>query len=133
GREPVLSQMVRPILEIELPFIDGVGLADFSKITVNEFDSYQAFRGFIRKSFLDLDHALGAEHMDRALMKVGEEIADEVRGVAARMKLTRRNRALNAAGVGIGTVTAALVAVYGPALDHALAILGIGAGAAGAW
>jgi hypothetical protein len=133
GCRPILSRLVRPILEIDLPFVDDVGMADFSRITVGEFDSYRALRGFLRQAFFDLDAALDAEQMDLALARIGEEIADEVRGVASRMRIAKRKRAVSLSGAAIGTVTAALVAVYGPALEDALAILGIGAGAGGAW
>jgi hypothetical protein len=133
GADPLKGSLVRPILQIDLPFVDGVGLRDFSKITVEEFDSYQAFRGFLRKRFLDLDDALDAVQSERALAGISQEIADQVRSVRSLMSQARRKRAVEATGAGIGTVSAALVAVYGPALQEALAMVGSGAGGAGVW
>jgi hypothetical protein len=51
GAEPLKSQVVRPILSIELPFIDGVSLRDFSKITIEEFGGHCAFRDFFGRAF----------------------------------------------------------------------------------
>lgn len=42
GSGPVQSRVVRPILQMDLPFIDGVPMATASRITVEEFGSYRA-------------------------------------------------------------------------------------------
>lgn len=77
GAEPIKSQLVRPVLRIDLPFIEGVNLQNFSKITVEEFSSYSAFRDFLRQSFLDMDMALNAVQSDRELLKLSLEIKDQ--------------------------------------------------------
>lgn len=130
--QPVKSQMVRPVLRIDLPFVDGVGLQDFSKLTVNEFASYAGFRSFMRQTFLELDDALNAVQSERELTKIGLQIEDEIRGVQAQVSAARRKRAVAVTGAGVGTVGAVLVAVYGPAFQSAMAILGA-AGAGGVW
>lgn len=128
GAEPIKSQLVRPVLEIELPFIDGVGLRDFSKITVDEFASYAAFRDFLRLQLLNLDSAMNAVEADRALAKLALEIKDQVRASRAEMERTSRKRLLVASGAALGTIGAALVAVYGPALQAAVATAGASGG-----
>lgn len=129
---PVKSQIVRPVLQLDLPFVDGVDLPDFSKLTVHEFASYAGFRGFLRQTFLELDDALNAVQSERELTKIGLRIEDEIRGVQAQLSAARRKRAIAVTGAGVGTIGAVLVAVYGPAFQSALTILGA-AGAGGVW
>ncbi|MFD3504206.1 hypothetical protein ACFWWT_47795 [Streptomyces sp. NPDC058676] len=129
---PVKSQIVRPVLQFDLPFVDGVDLLDFSKLTVHEFASYAGFRGFLRQTFLELDDALNAVESERELIRIGLRIEDEIRGIQAQLSAARRKRAVAVTGAGVGTVGAVLVAVYGPAFQSALTVLGA-AGAGGVW
>jgi hypothetical protein len=121
---------VRPILKIDLPFVEGVSLKDFSRITVDEFDSYSGFRNFLRKQLLDMDDSLNHVQSEIALAKLSVEIGEGVRSVHSDMRKARRTAVLSATGAAIATTTATLVAVYGPALKEAMAIIG---GAGGAW
>jgi len=131
GAEPIKSQLVRPILQIDLPFLEGVGLRDFGKITTEEFSAYSAFRDFLRSKFLEMDMAMNNVQSDRELLKLGLQIKDQVRSARAQMEAARRKRAVNVTGAVIGSVTAILAAVSGPAL--AAAIAAVGAGGAGMW
>jgi hypothetical protein len=124
GAEPIKSQLVRPVLRIDLPFIEGVNLREFSKITIEEFTSYSAFRDFLRQSFLDMDTALNAVQSDRELLKLSLQIKDQIRSVRSEMETARRKRAVGVTGAVIGSVGAILVAVYGPALEAAIATIG---------
>lgn len=127
-RDPLLNRLVHPVLRIELPYIDGTSLHTLSQIIVNEGTSYEAFRDFLRRRFLDLDMACDSEQMDRELIKIGTEIADGIRGVGAELDRIRSRRAVAATGAAIGSVVATLVAVYGPAFGTAASILGAGGG-----
>ncbi|MFB8272915.1 hypothetical protein ACFC96_40890 [Streptomyces sp. NPDC055955] len=60
GTKPLASRVVRPVLEIDLPFIDGLSLTDFAQVTREEFDSYRLYRDFMRSRLLELDDALEA-------------------------------------------------------------------------
>ncbi|KUM73338.1 hypothetical protein AQI70_21445 [Streptomyces curacoi] len=100
---PLKSAVVRPVLTMDLPFLEGVRMADFSKITVEEFESYKAFQSLLRQEFLSL---------------------------AALNAAVRRKRAVAVSGAVAGTIGASLVAVYGPAFQTAVAALGA-AGASG--
>lgn len=124
GGEPVKSRLVRPICRMDLPFVDGVGLADFSRITVEEMASYAAFRDFLRLSLLNIDDALNDTQSDRELVKIGLEIADQVRSVRSEMKRVRGQRAVAASGAVVASVSATLVAVYGPALQWVVGVIG---------
>lgn len=128
GAEPIKSQLVRPVIRIDLPFVEGVSLQDFSKITIREFAAYSAFRDFLRQSFLDMDLALNAVQSDRELLKLGLQIKDHVRSVRSEMETARRKRAVAVTGAVIGSVGAILVAVYGPALAAAVAAIGASGG-----
>jgi hypothetical protein len=132
GGGSVKSRVVRPILQMDLPFIEGVSMADASRITVEEFGSYRAVRRFFQESFLDLDAAVQGEHMEHELRKIGNQLEDEIRRVQSEMNIARRRRAMSVTGAVIGTVGAVLVAVYGPAMEAALPIFGA-AGAGGVW
>lgn len=128
GGNPMMGRLVRPILEVDLPFIDGVDLGEFSKITIGEFASYDAFRDFLRGRLLAADQGANAVASDAELIKIGLEIKDGVRSVAAQMAQARRSRAVGATGAIVGTVGAILVAVYGQTLAEAVAIAGASGG-----
>ncbi|TFV30100.1 hypothetical protein E4K10_47910 [Streptomyces sp. T1317-0309] len=78
---------------------------------------------------VDLDSAVNADESDRRMRRLGLEIEDEIRRIESEMKLARRKRSVAVSGAGVGTVAAVLVAIYGPALDAALALFGASAGA----
>lgn len=128
GAEPIKSQLVRPVLRADLPFVEGVNLREFGKITIEEFNSYSAFRDFLRQSFLEIDMSLNSVDSDRQLVKLGLQIKDHVRSVRSEMEKVQRKRAVGASGAVIGSLGAILVAVYGPALEAALAVIGASGG-----
>ena len=128
GIHPNTSRIVRPILEINLPFLEGVGLRDFSDITISEFDAYSGFREFLRCKLLEVDDALNVVQSDRELMKIAAEITDQVRGIGSQMRTVRRRRSVAASGAAVGAVGAVLAAVYGPAFEEALKLIGVGSG-----
>lgn len=126
--DPLLNRLIHPVLRIELPYIDGTSLRAISQIIVEEMDSYTAFRDFLRRRFLDLDVACDSEQMDRELVKIGLEIAEGIRSLNSELTRVKSRRAVAVTGAAIGSVAASLVAVYGPALSHAIAVLGAGGG-----
>lgn len=128
GAKPVAGAVVRRVLEIDLPFIDGVGLREFSRITIDEFAAYAPFRDFLRQRLLALDDGLNAVQSERELARIGLEIKDGIRDIHSRMRLAGRRRAIGVTGAVVGTVGAVLVAVYGPALAEAVAIAGASGG-----
>ena len=128
GATPLKNKLVRPVLEIDLPFIDGVSLRDYSAVTVQEFTAFSGFRNFLRLSLLEMDDALNAVQSEAALTRLGLRIEDEVRSLRAQMNQVKRRRAVGAAGAVVGTSAAILLAVYGPALTAAIPVLGAGGG-----
>jgi hypothetical protein len=133
GTAPEKSKFVRPVLRIELPFVDAVDLKTFGKITIHEFGSYQGFRYFLRDRFLELDDAMHADQPDSEIARLGQEIKEEIRMMDAKMRAVRRQRAVAVTGAVVGSVQAVLVAVYGPVWAAAtVAALGA-AGGGGVW
>ncbi|WP_146060484.1 hypothetical protein [Amycolatopsis sp. CA-128772] len=128
GVEPIKSRVVRPVLHTELPFLEGVDLSNFGKITVGEFDAYAAFRDFLRLRLLELDDAIDDTQSERALVKIGLEINEGIRSIGIDLGKATRKRAVASTGAVLGTVGAVLVAVYGPALAGAVAALGASGG-----
>ncbi|MFJ4895042.1 hypothetical protein ACIP5U_34400 [Streptomyces sp. NPDC088788] len=132
GVEPTTGDHVREILRIDLPFLEGVSLRDFSDITLNEFASYSSFRNFLRSQFIELDLSMNDVQSQRAVHKISLQIADEIHSMESQIRKVKRTRAVSVAGGALGTVTASLVAVYGPSLGQAVTALGLG-GAGGIW
>ncbi|WP_393098196.1 hypothetical protein [Streptomyces sp. LN325] len=125
---PIKSQFVIPVIEhLDLPFLEGLSMRDFSKITVEEFDSYRALRSWLRQELLNVDAAMSAIEIERELIKVSHRIQDGIRGVRSQMRQTRRKRAVAVTGAVVGTVSASLIAIYGPALQSALTAIAGGA------
>ncbi|MER6680105.1 hypothetical protein [Streptomyces olivaceoviridis] len=134
GTKPLASRVVRPVLEIDLPFIDGLSLTDFAEVTREEFDSYRLYRDFMRSRLLELDDALEAVDSQVALERIALSIRDEVNAAAAQMSSAARSRALTRAGALVGTTSAVLAAVRPAALQGALGVSAtIAAGATGLW
>lgn len=134
GAKPLASRVVRPVLEIDLPFIDGLSLTDFAQVTREEFDSYRLYRDFMRFRLLELDDALEAVDSQVALERIALSIRDEVNAATAQISSTARSRALSRSGAVLGTTSAVLAAVRPEALQGALGFSAtIAAGATGLW
>ncbi|MGW2563612.1 hypothetical protein ACWCXB_31185 [Streptomyces sp. NPDC001514] len=128
GAEAMKGRLVRPILRIDLPYVDGVSLRDFSKITVGEFDGYRELRNYLRGVLLDLDEAMDATQADLELTKIGLEIEGHILETASKMRTLKQKKLIASLGAGLGTVSAALVAVSGSVLEKALPVLGLSGG-----
>lgn len=126
---PLSARLVFPVLEVELPYLDGTTLGDYCAIAVDETDAYAAFRDLLRAKFLDLEGAHGSEQFHRELAKIGVELRDGVRKVRADLTRVSRRRAVQVAGGALGTVSAALMAFPDSALGELLPILGASGGA----
>lgn len=132
--KPLASRVVRPILEMDLPFVDGLSVSDFAQVTSDEFDCYRQYRDFMRSRLLELDDALEAVDSQVALEQVALAIRDELNAATAEMRRAARARALSRSGALVGTTSAVLAAVRPEALQGALATSAtVAAGATGLW
>jgi hypothetical protein len=131
---PVTAAVVRPVIaEVELPFLDGIPLDEFSAITAGEFDAYQAFQSWLRQRLLEVDTALGSVDSEKELSKIGLQIKDEVRGLESKMRQVRRTRAVSVTGAAIGTVTASLTAILASAEVASAVAAFVGGASGGLW
>ncbi|ATL33146.1 hypothetical protein KY5_8128c [Streptomyces formicae] len=121
GATPEKGELIRPVARIDLPFIDGVTLRDFSEITVNEFSSYEGFRGFLRDQFDGMGRELESNQSEKGLAKIEREIQDQILSVNAQLKSPKRQRILAATHGSIGLTVATLTAVNGSLMNAALA------------
>lgn len=119
--KPLASRVVRPVLEIDLPFLDGLSLADFAQVTREEFDSYRLFRDFMRARLLELDGAMEAENSQVAIERLALAIRDEIETARTALSTASRTQAFDRAGAVLGSTSALLAAVRPDALAGALA------------
>lgn len=116
GAKPVKSKVIWPILEMEIPYIDGVSLRDFSEITTSEFDSYSLFKGYLRQKLLEMDDAIEHPQSASKLAALEEEIRSGVAEVNAKMDAASHTRWWTSSGAVFCTVTVSLTAVQDPKL-----------------
>ena len=130
NHHPSKSRLIRPILSVNLPYIEGTSLKDYSDITSNETEALRDFRNFLRYKFLDLDRAQGSEYFETELEKISLELEDGVRGVESELQRISHRRAVQAAQGVVGLVPAVLVAIDATALSSMVAMLGGASGLA---
>lgn len=128
GADPVTSMYVRTILRADLPFIAGVDLGDFSRITVDEFDGYERTRNILRNRMLDLDDALNDTQSEKAIERIRLEINDEIERIRSDMRRLRRQRRVAVTQAVVASVGATLVAVYGPVFQQVVTAVGASGG-----
>lgn len=124
----VKSKLIRPIIRIEIPYIDNVDIKTFSKITLDEKSYIEPFRNHLKLNLLSIkDHEHG-EFFDVELEKLGIEIRDGVRMLDDDLKALRRKRSFEVTGAVIAMTTATLIAVHGTAFETVSKVLGSGGG-----
>jgi hypothetical protein len=124
----IKSQFVRPILQLDLPFIENVDLGTFSKITSDQRGGIQRFRDFLRYKFLDLKRNEGSESYDANLAKIEIELRDGVRSLNSEYQAMKRKMAFQVTGAIIAAATATLVAVNSAAFGVLPQVLGTSGG-----
>ncbi|MEV7238303.1 hypothetical protein AB0N06_31485 [Streptomyces sp. NPDC051020] len=129
---PLKSRYVRFITEVNIPVIEGVSLADFSRITMGEFDGYRLLRDHIQGRIAELDDAMAANEVDREILKIGHEVKAGIGEAQAQITKAKRKGALTGSAALV-SVTGTLFAVYAPMIRDALQVVGLGAGAGSVW
>ncbi|MGW1812737.1 hypothetical protein ACWCQM_04015 [Streptomyces sp. NPDC002125] len=122
---PSESPLVRPVLQIDLPVVEGVSLREFSRITVDEFDAHKRFHGFLSTHSLGLSEALNAERSQIELARLRQEIEDQVSSVRAEFVAAARRRPLGIVGVKVASTSARLVAVDASVMKRVLTTAGL--------
>lgn len=119
---------IRSIVTIDLPFIDDVGLDEISKITLDERQSVESFRDFIRENFLELIDKEGDEHYEQGLERIAIKIRQGVRALNSDIRNLSSKSALQATGATIGTAVASLVAIDSTIFNTITTIAGTSGG-----
>lgn len=128
---PVKSQIIRPMLLVDLPYIENVDLATFAKITSDEREAVEQFRDFLRAKFLDLKQNEESERFETNLAKIGIELRDGLRKLESDYVALKRKRAFQVTGATIAAATAVLVVISSTAfgmLPELLGTVGTGGG-----
>lgn len=124
----IKPRLVRPILEIDLPFIDDVDLGTFAKITADEREAADRFRDFLRLKFLDLQQNEGSEHYETNITKIGVEIRDGVRRLNSDLNILKKKRAFQVTGAAIAATTALLITINSAEFKFISELLGTSGG-----
>lgn len=125
GSSPSESRLVRPVVQIDLPVVEGVRLRDFSRITVDEFDSHKRFHDFLRTHFPSMTEALNAEQSQSELTRLRREFVDQLGVVRTEFVAAARRSPLGAVGAKVASTSARLVAVDGSVMRRVLATPGL--------
>jgi hypothetical protein len=123
--------LFRPILAIDIPFIDTVSLIDFAKISADEGESLQRFRDFLRAQLFELGKKENDEYYDSELEKFSIELRDGVRKLKSDYMALNRKSVFHAIGATAAAFTAFLVAINSNAFGMLPGILGAGGGILG--
>ena len=127
----VKSNLIQPILDLDLPYIENVDLGTFCKITSDEKESFLRFRDFLRLKFLDLKQNEGSESFDANLLKIGIELREGVRSLGSDFDRLKRKSAFQVTNAVIASTTATLVALNSAALGFLPQVLGTSGGLVG--
>ncbi|MFJ8205322.1 hypothetical protein [Micromonospora chalcea] len=122
--DPVKARLVTPLLQLDLPMLEGTSLRDYCAILTQESDALAATQAYLRGRMLDVD-----TDPDKALVqlaKLDAEIQEGVRAARSEVARVARRSAVQAAGAAVATVAATLVAVEGTHLAPVLGMLGAG-------
>ncbi|MGQ4427305.1 hypothetical protein ACN6LL_002200 [Streptomyces violaceoruber] len=131
GVEPAASHVVRVLFNMKIPYLEGLTLRDFSRITVDEFDSYRDFKPAFRKRLLDIDDVIEDTQSQRKIAALEDEMRYGVAQVRTQMTKATKLRSVALLGATVCTTTVALLAVNKPALLPVVAALGVST--AGIW
>lgn len=124
------NQLIRAIVQIELPVIDNTSLSDFSKISCDEHISLERFRTFFREQFIELLINEGNESFDKNLHKISFQILNGVSHLKRDFSIFKGKSAIQSIGAVIGTTTATLIAINSALFKDLQLILGAGGGVA---
>ena len=131
GKTGLLMRTIKPLLVLELPYIEGTSLKDYFAICLEESNSLDALQDYLRQKLLEIEP--DDESIDIDLAKLESEIAAGIRAIESELKILRRKSVVQKAGASVAIATAALFALDPNELTHLLPqILGVG-GAMGAW
>ncbi|RQX18404.1 hypothetical protein DLJ57_28950, partial [Micromonospora chalcea] len=99
--DPVKARLVTPLLQLDLPMLEGTSLRDYCAILTQESDALAATQAYLRGRMLDVD-----TDPDKALVqlaKLDAEIQEGVRAARSEVARVARRSAVQAAGAAACT------------------------------
>jgi hypothetical protein len=124
----IASQMMLPLLRLDLPYIEGTSLADFASISIQEETSEAATKDYLRRKLLELLECDSERVLALQSSRVSVEISEGVRELAGSLQRVSRKTAVQAAGGTLATVAATLVAMDMDMVIQFLPVLGLSGG-----
>ncbi len=97
--------------QVQLPVIEGINLRMFSKIAQDEQRAFNKFRHFLREHFYQIEDVENTAHFERSLAKISVRMEMGLNSLTKDFNKLRSKKALNIAGVSIGTMKASMLAI----------------------
>ncbi|MFF1689286.1 MULTISPECIES: hypothetical protein [unclassified Streptomyces] len=125
GAEPITSQLVRVLFTMRVPYLEGITLREFSRITTEEFNSYEVFKYKLRQNLRAIDGAIEDVQSQRKIADIEDEILHGISKIEVHMKNTANSRSLAKKGVVACMTTVALVAIAKPSMVSLISAIGL--------
>jgi hypothetical protein len=109
------SQMLYPILSVELPFVDDASLPSFANLSLEHRDLLRNARDAFRAKFLSFDGIVGSEKLETEIIRFSIELRESIRELNSAYIKMKRSAVFSRVGASLGIVSAVL------ALAHCLA------------
>ncbi len=124
----IKAQLLRPVLTIDLPYLEGTSLRDYCAIAADEGEALSVAQDYLRSKFLSLEDGRSEDDELRDLTRLSLEIKDGVRAVKSDLRRITRKNAVQIAGGALAACTATLVALDVGAMLQVAAVVGAGGG-----
>ncbi len=122
------AALLRPVLSLDLPYLEGPQLGDYARILVEEGQALSIIQNHLRPKLLEITAAPDSDEFHTRMAVLSSEIAEGVRAVTSDMRLTARRNAVQVSGASLAVCTAALLAVDAAALVELASTLGVSGG-----
>ncbi|HEX8103207.1 MAG TPA: hypothetical protein VF533_11380 [Solirubrobacteraceae bacterium] len=128
GVSHLVRRLMTPLLQLEVPTIEGTTLRDYCSILTGESDRLSAAQDALRLRLLDLTASEETWPAQVDVARVEIDLRENLRELESELRRVSRRNAVQVAGAAIGTVAATLVAITGDDLAAALALLSASGG-----
>ncbi len=122
------ANLLRPVLTLDLPYLEGAQLGDYARILVEEGRALSIIQDHLRPKLLEITATPDSDEFHTRMAVLSSEVAEGVRAVTSDMRLTARRNAVQVSGASLAVCTAALLAVDAAALVELASTLGVSGG-----
>lgn len=124
----VRRRLVTPILELNLPIIEGTSLRDFCDLATGEAEAFRRAQNHLREQLLLFD-VTDEDSRDLNVATLDLRLRDAVDDLSSQTRALVRRNSVRAAGGVFATAAATLVAISGEDLANIVSIVGLSGGA----